>query len=591
MGAFFLYRKFSNIDLPAVKHIFRNKGFDEPYKFDLGDSELLLYRKQLISEENYIIKDNYALFIIGTVIYKSANYTETKEKLLHDFILNKIDQDALQGNYCIIFFDGNKTVIMNDSMNVQHLFTDRDHQYITSSFLAAISAVKGKLQLNKMACYEKFSTGYIVGEDTIFKQVIHLTKDNQSKVINWNFVPWRNIEIPESFDKNGMKRSAAKQAEAIISYLKKIKSFAEQYKPEIGLSGGYDSRLLYAATFKAWPFKISVHTHATEGVAIHDIEKKIVKDMASQKNSPLRIVPTKSMESYSNEELEEIFKDGLYFFDGRCAYNMGAFSPVYTRKYKMEVVGDCRLTLNGLGGEIYRNYYMVSRRYINCEQWMKAHVYCQNIEDVFINKNHYKEMHAYICQKMSKELGFKWKDKVSNFKMRRYYSELRLPDCDALNCNAHNQISFYLTPFIERELVEKAYYGYKYIGISGEYQSEIMRITDYELADFPSHYGFSFSKREPFKYKLYMLIRGLLPDSIWNMRIKLLYGNYKEKDKNQIYFDKVLNKCDYLKRASEFTESLFPEINFNILRRDYAMMPNSSYLSILFYEFKDKLEH
>lgn len=590
MGAFFLYKKTAVIDLGSVKQLFAKKGFDEPYHFDLGSSYLLLYKKQLLAESNFLEHDGCFLFVIGTIIYKGKNYTRTKELLFDDFYHNKIEKHKLQGNYCAIFYDGHTITLMNDSMNVQHLFTDEANQFITSSFLAAVYAVKGKLTLNRMACYEKLTTGYIVGEDTLFNQVYHITKEKQASFKDWRFITWEPVETPSRFDNDGLKNSAARQVEAITGYMEGIKELAEQYRPEIGLSGGYDSRLLYAAALKAWPFNLSVHTHATEGITIHQIEKEIAKSMADAKGSPFRMVPTKNMNAYSEAEIEDILKDGLYFFDGRCAYNMGAFSPVYTRKYKKETIGDCRLSLNGLGGEMYRNYYMVCRPIINIKAWMKAHVYCACIDDVFVRHGDFEKMHQNICRKMEKELGFPWRKWVSNFLMRRYYSELRMPESDALNCNAHNQLAFYLTPFIERTLVEKAYKGYKYIGISGEYQTEMLRQMDESLAQFQSHYGFSFDRREPLKYKVYMLVRGLLPDFVWNIRVRLITRREGLKNRNYRYFNEVVNRCEYFKKATQFTEALFPEINFNVLRSDYAMMPNSSYISVLLYELRDKLE-
>lgn len=591
MGAFFLFDKKAKLQVNDVEVVFKKKGFQSPKIFDLGDSILLLYRKQLIDEDNYITDGMHDLFITGTIVYKGKNYTETKQELLNNIINNTLDKDEIIGNYCLIYFDGIKITLMNDSMNVYHLFTNQSNEFISSSFLAAMAAQPDKLKINKMALYEKLTTGYIVGKDTLFEQIIHITRTMKKNHINqWKFIHMNSIDIDIDFHDNGLKKSANHQVNMIIEYLKAIQSLAEQYRANLGLSGGYDSRLLYAATFKSWPLKIAVHTHATEGVAIHNIEKQIVKDMTDVKESELTIYPTKNMNSYNNDEIKEILKDGLYFFDGRCAYNMGAFSTIYTRKYKINVVGNNRLTLNGLGGEMYRNYYMVFRPLINVKEWMKAHIYCNRIEDVFNEKNIFEKMHHNISNKMTDELGFSWRGMVSNYKMRRYYSDLRMPDCDALNCNAHNQLEFYLTPFIEQSLIKEAYKGYKYIGLSGEYQSEIIRQLDSELSTYKSHYGFTFSAKEPLKYKIYMLIRGLLPDRLWNARVNIINKKKGNENNNLMYFQSVVEKCNYLKNASIFAERILPEINFDILRCDYAMMPNSTYVSILLYEFRDKLE-
>jgi hypothetical protein len=73
-------------------------------------------------------------------------------------------------------------------------------------------------------------------------------------------------------------------------------------------------------------------------------------------------------------------------------------------------------------------------------------------------------------------------------------------------------------------------------------------------------------------------------------RVKYVTKRQGEKNRNLIYFKDVANKCNYLKRAADFTERLFPELNFDLLRKDYAMMPNSSYISVLLYEFRERLQ-
>ena len=190
---------------------------------------------------------------------------------------------------------------------------------------------------------------------------------------------------------------------------------------------------------------------------------------------------------------------------------------------------------------------------------------------------------------MNKQLTFPWKRFVTAFQIKRYYSEMRMPDCDALNCNANNQMEFYLTPFIEKTMIEDAYKARKHIGISGEFQAEIIKGFSPLIASFNTHYGYSLDKKEPMKNKIYMFIRGILPDSIWNYRInRIVKKNYK-KNNNKAFFERVKMKCGFLREATQFAENLFPEINFDYLRMDYAMMPNSSYICVVFYMLKDRI--
>lgn len=590
MGAFLLYNATEkNLNIEAARKTFLDKGFKSPQEFIIGNNKLLLYVKQTVDIKNYFNQDNWSIYAIGTIVYKGLSYNDTLKKLLDDYKQQRLDVDEIQGNYCVIFQHFDNVEIMTDPLNVQQLFTNKKRDFLTSSFLAAMMVVPGKLTLNRLACHEKLTTGYICGNDTLFNEIIKITT-NEKFMHNNNFQFINNDYHSGdlTYHTGGLKDSASKQVEIINRYLKGIQDLAAEYKAEIGLSGGYDSRLLYACTFKAWPFKISAHTHATEGVEMHSLEKEIVERMTSAKGTNLHIVPTFRMDAYSNDEIEDILLDGLFFFDGRCTHHMGAFSPVYTRRYKMSTMGECHLTLNGLGGEMYRNYYLTSRNKVNFKEWMKAKLYSANIQIVFKRANDFETLHSYIIPKMERHLDINLSRRVSNINIRRYYSELRMPECDALNCNAHNQLGFYLTPFIEKNLIQGAYKGIPYIGYSGEYQAEMIRQADELLVNFTSHYGFSFAN-EPLKYKLYALIRGYFPDKLWNIRTRYLRFQGKTFVRDLQYFNRVKEKCSYLQQAAEFIELLFPEINFDELRRDYAMMPNSTYISVLFYHFKERI--
>lgn len=585
MGAFILYNKGkkSELDLVAIHSTFSNKGFSRPSIFDLGECELYLYHKQLAEAVNSYEDGNNCIFVIGTVVYKGYGYHDTLKYLLHDYIKNRIEYDRILGNYCAIFYVNNKLHILNDALNVCQLFTDMGQHFICSSFLASANAV-GKLTIDRSASLEKLLTGYIVGESTLFNEVRRVIPSDYRG--RWDIHKWPPLVVPDA-DKN-KEKSVIDRTEAIKGYLKDIEKLAEEFKPELGLSGGYDSRLIFAAAQSAWPFKLDIHTHSTEGVKIHSIEKEIVKEIAEKTGHNLTIVPTHNLDYYSGDEIEAILKDGYYYFDGRCAYNMGAFSPTYTRKYKTNTASGHGLTLNGLGGEVYRNYFANIKPFVSVKQWMKAKVY-PNAIDRIVDRATFDMVHKYICGKMDQLLPFRWKKWITAFQIRRYYSEMRMPDCDALNCNANNQMVFYLTPFIERNMTEDAYRARNYIGMSGEFQASMIKEINPVIAAFNSHYGFPFDRKEPLKYKIYMLVRGILPDSIWNFRINRIVSSGYQTNRNRQFFERVREKCPFLEQATDYTEKLFPEIDFNYLRTDYAMMPNSSYISVVFYMLRDRI--
>ena len=584
MGAFFLYKKnTAKVDVEAARKVFSDKGFDSPYISNFGEYQLLLYRKQLVDVANHIKIGEYELGVIGTITYKSLGYEDTIKTLLVDYMSGSINYNDIRGNFCALFINKDDIRFLTDDLNVQHLFTDSKENFITSSFLAAASAKKGALTINRKTAIEKLILGYTIGNETIFKEIVHLA-NSYKKDSSWNFLTPLKKSIPASDGKN-KKVNAQKRSEKICEYLREFTKLADEYPPEIGLSDGFDSRTLYAATMKAWNKPIAVHTHCTENVHSHDEERRTVEKITKAIGSNLTVVPTRLLNGYTENEINTILRDGLFFFDGRCARDMGAFSPVYTRSYKKQVTKENRLTLNGLGGEVYRRYYLELKPLFDAKNWMKVHVYPEDIDRI-ISKPLFKSIHSDLVCKIEKELGIKWSGRVSNFDARRYYSEIVMPDCDALNCNAHNQISFYLTPFIEWDMIQDAYKSRDALGVCGELEAAIMNYLNPTIAGFPSHYGFAFTDRPKFTYKIKRIIRGLIPNSIETKRIAL----FARKNIGQLdYFNSVISKSDYLRKATEYEEQLFPEIDFQVLRHDYTMMPNSTYMSLVFYEFRDRI--
>lgn len=584
MGAFFLYKQDSRIQTKAVGDVFEKKGFREPRTFVCGEYNLLLWQKQLVECASWTEREGATLCAVGTVVYRGLSYAPSLNAILVDFLRGELKLERLRGNFCLIFLSNGRVSFLNDALNVQHLFTDKARSFITSSFLAAMNALPDKLTLNRVTCLEKLLTGYTVGSETLFNEVVHIARSTRQSC-GWEFIKMSPLTVPDA-EGRSRKRNIQRRVEKIREYFRDITPLKNEFSPEIGLSDGYDSRLLYAGALDVWRQAIGVHTHSTEGAGAHDAEREIVKDIASAFGSELTVIKTKRMLNYSETEIEDILLDGLYFFDGRCAYNTGAFSPVYTRKYKIATAGKHRLTLNGLGGEIYRNYYLVSKPVISVKQWMKAHVYTSAVDDV-IGKGLFKAIHEDLVRKVSAEMGTRWKNCAANFTMRRFYSEIVLPDCNALNCNAHNQMLFYVTPFIEWDVMHDAYKARKALGKCGELQAGIMRVLNERVASFPSHYGFPLNQTPPLRYRAYVFVKGWLPDFIWNARTRRAL---KTLNRDLEYFGRTAEKCKYLQAADAYLRTLFPEVNFDLLRKDYAMMPNSAYVAVLLYTFRDRID-
>ena len=92
-----------------------------------------------------------------------------------------------------------------------------------------------------------------------------------------------------------------------------------EFQGDLGLSGGYDSRLLLACADPFLTTPVTFHTHATGNG--HDKEREVAEKMAELGGSPIHLLPTSRLEELDDERLEHVVSDGLYLFDARSAAN------------------------------------------------------------------------------------------------------------------------------------------------------------------------------------------------------------------------------------------------------------------------------
>ena len=567
MGAFFLYKNNADIDSHAVESVFRKKGFQNPKIFNLNGITLWLYKKQLIDVDNYIVKaDGSALFATGTIIYKGLSYRESLRNILEDHLGGKLDYEELLGNYCLIFYDGRKIKILTDRLCSYHLFIDTNKTRISSSFLALMRSFKSVLKINQMAFYEKISRGYIIGPDTLVSSIQQISPELMSSLTDseFAFIPHKKvIEIATCAAK--FDDCVAQQIYLLKSRVKSIKSLADEYGADLGLSSGYDSRLLLLLCLNLG-FRVSAHTHLTFGTD-HLKSYEIVEELGRKCNIELRAVKTKLLSQHNEELLREILTDGLYYFDGRNSRDMGAFSETYTRAYKIRTLGNYRLSLNGQAGEIYRNYFHTSRKIFNFGHWMRHHAFFENIDNFMGSKKYYADTKNFIIDKINSRIEVKLDGNADLLTIRKYYGFVHVPDSETNINDAHNQLTFYLTPFIDISLINASLSIIPHIGISGRFETAMIKILDPEIAAVNSHYGFPFSQ-EPLSHKLKNWVKGYTPDSFFNWIVK-----YKMQYKNlgTIHLEEYLGMVKRSKIMREIDEALFdfyPNIDWHSITRD-----------------------
>ena len=519
-----------------------------------------------IQEElkNVYTKNNIGGLLIGTVLYCGYDSNTVLKSITEDFLNNTLNLDNLKGNYVLIFWRGNDIFILNDKLGVQPIFYDKNSNRYSSSFLLLLKNSKSKFKINQDAFLEKLATGFISGSDTL---VIGISKilpssvylHNKNISIKWIKHSYQQLDEIE-FHSSGKKESIKTQMQVLGDYFNSINNSFSNEIGDLGLSSGFDCRLILGLGEKHLNDKLHLHSHNTNGV--HDIEIKYATKLASLYNSNLNLIPTERLESLNNQSLEKILTENLNFFDGNSARHLGAFSQTYTYLYKKATMGNATYSLNGLGGEIYRDSYFTGNKKMTWNDWVNRYVFLPFSKEAVGSSETLKTTADYIRSKLESQLEVDY-DKMDIFSTHAYYGLIKMPQCNGSVASAYGKVSPFLFPFIEYEIILEALKAIPYLGIGGQYQAQLIRNISPKLARVGSHYGFSFDKLSV-KYLLWSKLKTL--GSV-NKRTHLVKTKLEKRlsSPTHLKFLQYFNNNLILNEAKEILLTFSPKTNFDKL--------------------------
>ncbi|MCD4655509.1 hypothetical protein K8T06_16435, partial [bacterium] len=294
------------INQEQIKLIFTKKQFSDCNTYQLGSWTLRLWAKQMVDYPNCVEDGNDGvIFSTGSPCYRNYGFRESLLAILNAVRTDTLDFSVLRGNFVLICYFQSKIRFLTDELNVGTVFIDPDKQRFSTSFLALMAASNEKWSLNKMAVKEKVATGYIVPPDTLVNGIVKSSNNIQAKMTTreLEFVKHPKRESRIEFRKNGFNAAVGEQLFYIQNHMNKLDAFTLEYAPELGLSSGYDSRLLLGLC-KELSNQPGIHTHSTKGA--HEKERQIAANLCSIEDKNLRIIPTRQMQDHTEQSFADI---------------------------------------------------------------------------------------------------------------------------------------------------------------------------------------------------------------------------------------------------------------------------------------------
>lgn len=520
--------------------------------------EFNLYKKEMFLQNKNAIK----IYCIGTPLYREKNIESNFEKILNDFFSNKLKYNELKGNFLIIFVKNKEIKIFSDKTQQHHLFYEKNTKTFSTSFLELVKLNQEKLELNTYGFYEKISIGFHLGEETLFNNIIRILPENTHKFDTFKIEYISNHIFPKineiKFHDNGKKDSINKQKQHLSQYFSLINESFKGKTGDLGLSGGFDCRLILALAQKNITQLLHLHTHATKG--IHDDQSKFADKLAKKYGTNLTRVITTSPSNLNDASFTKMLNDNLEFFDGRSARHIGAYSQTYTENYKRESMGKADYSLNGLGGEIYRDSYFTGSKKMIWDEWAERYLFLEGAKAI-VPKNELQKISMSIKSLLEKKLHWD-KDYYDILFTHAYYGLIKMPLCNGSVISAYNKVSPFLLPFIEYDNVIEALKAIPYLGIGGQYQAKLITSISPELATLPTSYGRNY-KSLGLKYYLWSLIKTL--GSIKHRNAIVLKRMITKADSSRAKIElNHLNELKEFKNSITTIKNIDNHINLNI---------------------------
>lgn len=433
------------------------------------------------------------VYCVGTPLYRNNAIDTVFYSIVKDYAEENLDFGKIAGNFLIVFIKGTSLKILSDKTQQHHLFYDYQTEKVSFSFLSLVEYSRDALEINRYGVYEKLALGFNLDEDTIFKNIIRITPTNTHNIKGLSIEYLSDHNFPElsniGFHDNGLTKSLEDQEEVLSEYFSLVDETFRAQQGDLGLSGGFDCRLLLALAENNLSKALHLHTHATKGV--HEEQIKYAESLAECYRADLTIIETLPPSCLDEAALDEMLNENVNFFDARSARHIGAFSQTYTERYKCESMGPASYSLNGLGGEIYRDSYFAGKKTLSWDEWAERYLFLPGSKAIFPAEE--LEKISMKAKRIIKKRLLWASDQYDIVFTHSYYGLIKMPSCNGSVVSAYNKISPFLLPFLEYRNVIEAIKAIPYLGIGGRYQSMLISRISPKLSELPSHYGGSMS--------------------------------------------------------------------------------------------------
>lgn len=494
MGAFLLVKNtkfdYNNFEtkLSKVLDLFTTK-IKLPFsgKFILGEFTLYLFKKKFYEGANHIKLENGDFIAsTGSLYYKGYSGKIALINLYKDFLKNDKIENHCRGHYFVIIKENNSLFVFRDFYGIYPVYQDFSQEVISSSFLA-VAFLQENLSISKNELYEYLFNGFWSEEKTLFEEIL-LLKYGQYINLKQKETFFFSPEYMTITDKNYSQILNIITETLNIHFSELTSAFN---KISLGLSGGYDSRLILAALLRQNVIP-DLYVNGTPNSIDIQCAKKIVE------GTKLNLREVHYYEYYKNIEdnILNFIYNRFYYFDG---LGVGGLFDLYSDiEYKQANPNKNTALLNGAGGEIYREAWNILIGKFSLKAYVQARYNKYNFSNI---------LHDYSGNEYLKNI----ENKIHNY-INEKHKRIDRQALEKLHPSRYKAIHFimgtmqlfnpFVMPFYEFHLIEQSVnipVKYKYYG---KLNKDLIMQQYPSLSSYMSAYGYNFENNIPLKIAL-----------------------------------------------------------------------------------------
>jgi len=581
MGAFFMYRVDAPIRLADVERLFADKGLTAPDEYRFANWTLRHYRKRLVPNESLAVhRPEASLFALGTFAYRGCGLRASLDRILDDHLQGRLDLDGLAGAYCLLFANQSGITILTDPMNLLHIFASDDEMVVSSSFAAVLKAGPGQYALNVPAAVENIICGYIVGPDTLARGIRLLDARGRQGFHprGLEFLEHRQLPEFEPAAEGGFIACVESQLSELDRYFEQFRALVDENAGvDIGLSGGYDSRLLILMARRHFG-RVSAHSHFHRTLTADEI---CAEQVAQLLDVPFfRFAAAKQPAEMDVEELALNVKNASAYNDGRVIHDYSWLVYFRTRWYREAVLRDMRFGMNGLGGELYRNHQSQILRRVDTRAWIRARVLGPSVV-AGVHPHALDAALEYLLAKAGAVLGADLSRSITRHQSRRWFGEIFSVYGAAVRMCIDNQLAFSLSPFLDRGPRLASYRALPHIGLDGSFEAAMIARLNPAAAAIRSTYGYPFDRPAPLRDRLKCAARGLVPYGI-----QAALRRTPAKSRARALFDYLYARQPMVRQATDIMRMPAFGLEWNNVLNDGVLTMRALSLGIMLLEFE-----